>query len=121
MAGKREKLTKKKKKLIVKKILNARQKKFLRMFWIRSTDDRLVTNKNNKRNTINKVRVGTGGMPTAGLTDGRGRQQRGQCFALSKSNGADEGPVSAHCHGLSDEWGWKCRMVWVDQPYDILI
>ena len=60
-------------------------------------------------------------MPTADLTDGRGHQQRGQCFALRKSNSADEGPVSAHCHGLSDEWGWKGRMVWADQPYYVLV
>ena len=60
-------------------------------------------------------------MPTADLTNSRGHQQRGQCFALSKSNGADEGPVSGHCHGLSDEWGWKCGMVWADQPYDVLV
>ena len=33
------------KKLIVKKILNVRKKQNLRMFWIRSTDDHLVTNK----------------------------------------------------------------------------
>ena len=28
------------------------------MFWIRSTDNHLVTNKNNKQKTINKVWVG---------------------------------------------------------------
>ena len=43
-----------------KKILKVRKEENWRMFWIRSADDRLVTNKNNKQKTINSVWVGTG-------------------------------------------------------------
>ena len=84
-----------------KKKKKKRKKKELAMFWIRSTDDRLVTNKNYKQKTINKVWVGKGGRPTTDLANSSRHQQPGQCFALSESNGADEGPVCSHCHGLS--------------------